>query len=333
MLCSPRKPSNMMRIFSSAEYCFRVARRISLTTRSDDTLVVSDFCPIFASPWSYDEPEILPCSTRPFCLTSADGGQLGGPLSKLARLEAAAMGENAPGDARQLVGECDRQHIAVQPLLGCLDPGFEPVALPVLRSDQYDPGRLNEQDPQVAIAALRYLAEDRVVFRRELFGDKTQPGGEVAALGERIPGADRRHHRAGDNRPDTRHAHQPLATGILARKASDLAPQAFDPLIPPPPVARQILHQVNHARRQHRAACRENAWQLGTQEVPPLPHGHPALQEEGADLIDDTGPLADHTLTHPVQRLQVQLIGALRGHELHRRALDRLGDRPPVTGA
>src|SRR5258705_4825234 len=75
MLCSPRKPSNMMRIFSSAEYCFRVARRISLTTRSDDTLVVSDFCLIFASPWSYDEPEILPCSTRPFCLTSADGGQ------------------------------------------------------------------------------------------------------------------------------------------------------------------------------------------------------------------------------------------------------------------
>jgi 1-aminocyclopropane-1-carboxylate deaminase/D-cysteine desulfhydrase-like pyridoxal-dependent ACC family enzyme len=27
-------------------------------------------------------------------------------------------------------------------------------------------------------------------LRRELFGDKTQPGGEVAALGERIPGPD-----------------------------------------------------------------------------------------------------------------------------------------------
>jgi len=34
---------------------------------------------------------------------------------------------------------------------------------------------------------------------------------------------------------------------------------------------------------------------------------------------------------HPVQRLQVQLIGGLRGHELHRRALHRLGDRLRVA--
>src|SRR5271167_2949158 len=76
MLCSPRKPSSTTRIVSSAEYCFRVARRMSFTTCSDDTLVVSDFCLISASPWSYDEPEILPCSTRLICLTSADGGHL-----------------------------------------------------------------------------------------------------------------------------------------------------------------------------------------------------------------------------------------------------------------
>src|SRR6266478_1264597 len=73
MLCSPRKPSSTMRIFSSAEHCFRVARRMSFTTRSDDTLVVSDFCLICASPWSYDEREILPSSSRQFCPTSADG--------------------------------------------------------------------------------------------------------------------------------------------------------------------------------------------------------------------------------------------------------------------
>ena len=41
------------------------------------------------------------------------------------------MGEYAPGDASQLVGECDRQHIAVRPPLGRLDPGFEPVAFAV----------------------------------------------------------------------------------------------------------------------------------------------------------------------------------------------------------
>src|SRR4029077_18432918 len=255
----------------------------------------------------------------------------GGRRSNRARLEGAAMGENAPCDARQLVGKRDRQHIAVQPPLGRLDPGFEPVALPVLRSDQYDPGGLNEQDPQVAIAAFGDLAEDRAVSRRELFGDKTQPSGEVAAFGERIPGADRRHHRAGDDRPDPRHAHQPLATGILARKGSDLARQAFDPLIQPTPVAGQILDEVNHALGQYLTTRRENAWQPGTQEVPPLPHRDPTLQEEGADLIDDTGTLADQTLPNPVPRLQVQLFDRLRGHELHRWALDRLGDRLRVA--
>src|SRR5712671_1382137 len=56
---------------------------------------------------------IIACSSS--CVERSSG--LGGPLSKLARLEAAAMGENAPGDARQLVGERDRPHIAVQPLL------------------------------------------------------------------------------------------------------------------------------------------------------------------------------------------------------------------------
>ena len=93
---------------------------------------------------------------------------------------------------------------------GRLDQGLSP-ALPVLRPDQHDPGGLNEEHAQVAIAALRYLAED-VRCRRELFGDKTQPG-EVAALGERIPGADRRHHRAGDDRPDP-------GTPSAARKTS-----------------------------------------------------------------------------------------------------------------
>src|SRR3954470_9260402 len=35
-LCSPRSPSSTTRIFSSAEYCLRVARRMSRTIRSDD---------------------------------------------------------------------------------------------------------------------------------------------------------------------------------------------------------------------------------------------------------------------------------------------------------
>ena len=66
--------------------------------------------------------------------------------------------------------------------------------------------------------------------------------------------------------------------------------------------------------------------QLGAQEPLSLSHRYAALQQEGADLIDDAGALADQALAHPMQCLQIELIRSLRRHELHRWSLDRLGD-------
>ncbi len=114
---------------------------------------------------------------------------------------------------------------------------------------------------------------------------------------------------------------------ILARNGFDLVRQALDPLIEPAPVASQVLDDPHHARRQDIRWRGQDARQLGTQEPLSLPHRNAALQQEGADLIDDAGALADQSLTHPVQCLQVELIGGLRRHELHRRTLHRLGDR------
>jgi hypothetical protein len=111
----------------------------------------------------------------------------------------------------------------MQPLLGRFEPRLEPVTMPALRLDQYDPRGLNEQNAQVAIAAFRYLAEDSAVPGRDLFGDEPQPSGEVAAFRERIAAADRRHHRAGDDWPNPRYAHQALTASITARKNLDLA--------------------------------------------------------------------------------------------------------------
>src|SRR5450631_3416303 len=73
MLSSPRRPSSTMRIFSSAENCRRVARRMSFTTLSAGSFTGPDFCLIFA-PHGYDEPEILPSKNHPICLTGADVG-------------------------------------------------------------------------------------------------------------------------------------------------------------------------------------------------------------------------------------------------------------------
>ena len=79
------------------------------------------------------------------------------------RLEVPAMGQNAPGNAGELVGECNRQNVVMEPLLGGLDPGLEPVPLPALWSDEDDPRRLHEEDPQIAVATFGYLAQDRAV--------------------------------------------------------------------------------------------------------------------------------------------------------------------------
>ena len=80
MLYSPRSPSRTTRIFSSAEWCFRVARRMFFTIYSGVARVsdfaVADlrFCHICASPKSYGEPGLLPSSSHPICLRSAAVG-------------------------------------------------------------------------------------------------------------------------------------------------------------------------------------------------------------------------------------------------------------------
>ena len=75
MLSSPRKPDKTMRIFSSAENCRRVARRICFTTCSAGSFGGPDFCPSFAPSIGYDGPEILPITISRFCLIAADAGQ------------------------------------------------------------------------------------------------------------------------------------------------------------------------------------------------------------------------------------------------------------------
>src|SRR5207344_357084 len=75
MLSSPRRPSSTMRIFSSAEWCRRVARRISRTVFSALSGTRLLACLIVAPQQGYDGPGILSYAIRPFCPTSADGLQ------------------------------------------------------------------------------------------------------------------------------------------------------------------------------------------------------------------------------------------------------------------
>jgi hypothetical protein len=47
-------------------------------------------------------------------------------LIDLPHLEGPATSQNAPGDAGELVGEGDCQHVVMQPFPGRLEPGLEP---------------------------------------------------------------------------------------------------------------------------------------------------------------------------------------------------------------
>ena len=66
--------------------------------------------------------------------------------------------EHAPGDARELVGERDRQDVVVQPLRRRRDPGLEAMALPSSGPEQHDAGSLDEQRAQVTITSSGWLA-------------------------------------------------------------------------------------------------------------------------------------------------------------------------------
>src|SRR5262245_6750156 len=225
---------------------------------------------------------------------------LSGGFSNVSDCEGSAVCKNAPGNASQLVGERDSEHIVVEPFLSSLEPAIEAEGLAALSFDEHYPGRLNEQHTQVAIATLGYLAEDRAIPGGDLLGNEPQPGGEVATFGESLSCSDRGHHGTGDDRPDPGYTHQPLAANILARDGSNLVRQGLDALIELAPVARQVLDDVQHARRQDIRWSGQDLRQCHAQGEPPLAHGDAALQQEGADLIDDARALADQSFAHPV---------------------------------
>src|SRR5215831_2878983 len=90
MLSSPRRPSSTMRIFSSAEWCRRVALRISRTVFSALSGMRLLACLIVAPQRGHDEPAILSYAITSFCPTSADGLHCPTSADGLQRRERAA---------------------------------------------------------------------------------------------------------------------------------------------------------------------------------------------------------------------------------------------------
>ena len=134
-----------------------------------------------------------------------------------------ASRKHGPGDARELVGERDRQQIAMREALGgSFDPRPQSPHRCGRPPHQDDVGGLNEQRPEVFVAALGDLAELGAIAGRLLLRYQTEPSAKIAALTEAAAVADRRHHGARDDRADTRNRHQALAAAIVLGEGLDL---------------------------------------------------------------------------------------------------------------
>ena len=100
---------------------------------------------------------------------------------------------------------------------------------------------------------------------------------------------------AGDNGADARHRHQPPASRILLSKHLDLERDSVDALIQAPPVADEVRDNVQHARSEDVGASGDNIRKRQSEPVQPLSDGDPAVEEKGADLVDNGSARADET--------------------------------------
>jgi hypothetical protein len=97
---------------------------------------------------------------------------------------------------------------------------------------------------------------------------------------------------ARDERANARNGHQLAATFAPMCQLFDLLGNMFDALIETTPITAEILDGPDHTGRQYINALSQDLRELVTQETKPLADYNVALQEETADLIDDSRPLA-----------------------------------------
>ena len=83
------------------------------------------------------------------------------------------MAENAPGNARKLVGECRGEFILWETFGYSCKPGSKAKLCPVVWAHQNDMRRLDEKGAQVPVAAFRDWAQDCFATSTILTWNKT----------------------------------------------------------------------------------------------------------------------------------------------------------------
>ena len=121
--------------------------------------------------------------------------------------------------------------------------------------------------------------------------------------------------------------HQQSGGLVRAGLQRELLVESLDASVQLAPFGLVVLDQQPGSRAERDLLCGQQGLEVQLQLAPPLRHDDAALQQEGAQLVDQRRPLAHQPVTRAVKALHVELRLALELDKPHRRPGRRLGDR------
>src|ERR1700691_3674507 len=176
-------------------------------------------------------------------------------------------------------------------------------------------------------AALADSEQLRLTPGSELPRNQAQPCGEIATVVEALRLTDSGNERRCDNRAEARDRRQPTGLFVLLRPANELSIKGCDPSIELRPLRAGVLDEQDHAWAQSRSAPLIHQHGQELLELPlALRRDHSSLQQNGAQLIDQSCPLPDQPVSRSMKCLHVELVLALQFDKAHRRPGRRLRD-------
>jgi hypothetical protein len=155
--------------------------------------------------------------------------------------------------------------------------------------------------------------------------------GQIPATPERLGLADGGDQRRGVQGTNAGNRGQQPGGLIRSGRMCELLVERQDTAVQLPPFGPLLLDQQPGPRAEGDLVSAQQGLELQLQLTPPLGHDDAALQQEGAQLVDQRRPLAHQPVTGPVQALHVELRLALELDKPHRRPGRRLGDRLRVA--
>ena len=186
---------------------------------------------------------------------------------------------------------------------------------------------MDQLPAQVFVAALADPEQLWLAAGGELSGNHTEPCGEIPSTVEALRLTDSGDKGGGDDRADAGDRHQPTSLFVLLHPADELGVESRDPSIKLGPLRASVGDEHDHPWAQ---ACSALLIHQDAQKLLELPlalrRDHPALKQNGAQLIDQSRPLADQPISRSMKRLHIELVLALQFDKPHRRPRRRFRD-------